>query len=79
MLCLRKSAPRVNLLFHSCCESTVVRKKLLLQSVSHQPQQKALNPDYVMGVVGQFRQDWQCAPQSSNLHEIWSYCAARER
>lgn len=40
--------------------------------------QKEPNLDYVMGVVGQSRQGWQRAPQSSKRYEAWHY-NVRER
>jgi len=41
--------------------------------------QKASNRVYMMGVVGQSSQDWQCVPQYSDCYGAWHYCVLGER
>lgn len=36
-------------------------------------------PDYMVDVVRQSSQDWQCVPWSSNWYGAWSYHVTRER
>ena len=74
-------------LFHSCYDSILARKILPTQSISifhwlklivRKGSQKASNLDYMVGVLGQSSQLWQCAPQSWNWYRAWCYHVARE-
>ena len=70
-------------LFHNCHDDVVVRKMLPMQSIFYQHKQIEVRrcqiQNYMVGMVRQTIQDWQCAPQSSNWYGTCCYCVARER
>jgi len=58
------------LLWQHCCEGNVAHT-IHLSPAPKGRSQKAPHLDYMMGVIGQSRQDCQCAPWSSNWRGDW--------
>ena len=87
MLFLWKSAP----VEMTCCFTAAMMVLLLGRYCPHSPSFISLNRwksggltpspnlEYMVGMIGQFSQDLQCSPQSSNWYGAWCYHVEREK